>query len=117
MRRIVATLIVLAVVGPSTASAADSWSSLSTPAQVGYGTGSFFGSLLYSPAKTGFCGLGAIGSAFALIVSRPTANKMLSASCRGTWVITPDVLQGHERIKFIGDEPPARSVSRLPAAR
>ena len=56
MRNIFAILLALAVVGQSTASWADSWSSLSTPAQVGYGTGSFLGSLLYTPAKTGFCG-------------------------------------------------------------
>ena len=112
MRNIFAILLALAVVGQSTASWADSWSSLSTPAQVGYGTGSFFGSLLYSPAKTGFCGLGAIGSAFTAIVSRPTAGKVLSASCRGTWLITPEVLQGHEQVKFIGEAPPERATAR-----
>lgn len=112
MRHIFATLLALAVVGPSTASAADPWSSLSTPKQVAYGTGSFFGSLIYSPAKTGFCGLGAIGSAVTAIASRPTAIRMLSASCRGTWLITPEVLQGQEKIKFIGDMPAERTGAR-----
>jgi len=111
MRNIFAILLALAVVGQSTASWADSWSSLSTPAQVGYGTGSFLGSLLYTPAKTGFCLLGGIGSAFTAIVSRPTAGKVFNASCRGTWVITPPVLQGHEKIKFIGDAPPERAAA------
>jgi hypothetical protein len=117
MRHIVAIVLALAVIGTSTVSVAESWSSLSTAEQVTYGTGSFFGSLLYSPAKAGFCGLGAIGSAVTAIMSRQTASKVLSASCRGTWVITPDVLQGHERIKFIGDEPPARTTARRPASR
>jgi hypothetical protein len=117
MRHFVAIVLALAVIAPASASADESWSNLSTAEQVTYGTGSFFGSLLYSPAKAGLCGLGAIGSAFTAIVSRPSASRMLSASCRGTWVITPDVLLGHERIKFIGDEPRGRTTARAPVSR
>jgi len=112
MRHVIVALLVLAVVGQSTASSADSWSNLSTPAQVWYGTGSFFGSLLYTPAKGGFCLFGSIGGALTAIVSRPTASKVFNASCRGTWVINPEILQGHEKVQFVGEAPPARAAAR-----
>ena len=56
--------------------------------------------------KAAFCILGAIGSGFALVAAGPeTANKVVSASCRGTWVITPAVVKGQEEVKFVGDVP------------
>jgi len=30
-----------------------------------------------------------------------------SASCRGTWVITPDVVKGKEAVHFVGETPPS----------
>ena len=112
MRHVFAALLALVLVGQSMSSWAGSSSSSSTPAQVGYGVGSFLGSLAYTPVKASFCLLGGIGSAFTAIVSRPTAGKVVGASCRGTWVITPDVLEGHEKLKFIGDTPPEQAAAR-----
>ena len=40
-----------------------------------------------------------------------TAGKVATAGCGGTWAITPGVLEGKERVKFIGGQalpPPAR---------
>lgn len=106
MRHIVGALLALALIGQGTMSWAESSSTPSTPAQVGYGVGGALGTLLYAPVKGAFCVLGAVGSAFTAIGSRPTARKMLGASCRGTWAITAEILQGREKMKFVGDTSP-----------
>ncbi len=65
----------------------------STGAKIGYGTGAVVGSAVYFPFKASFCILGGIGSGFALLFSgSQAANKVASASCRGTWAITPDIV-------------------------
>ena len=104
MRHTFGLLLALVLVGPSTPSWAGS--SSSTAAEVGYGAGSAFGTLVYAPLKATFCILGGIGSAFTAIVSPPTAGKVATASCGGTWVITPDVVKGRETVKFVGDTSP-----------
>ena len=106
MRRVITFLLGLALLGQSAASWAASGSEESTVAQIGYGTGSVVGSVVYFPFKAAFCILGAIGGGFTLVVAGPeTANKVVSASCRGTWVITPAVVKGQEEVKFVGDVP------------
>ena len=75
----------------------------STPQQVAYGTGSVFGTLVYSPVKASFCILSGVAGAFTAIGSPSTAGKLVGAGCRGTWEITPDVLKGREQVKFVGD--------------
>jgi len=108
MRHIVALLLVLALVGTSTPSWAGSSSS---GAEVAYGAGSAFGTLVYAPLKVTFCILGGIGSAFTAIVSPPTAGKVAMASCGGSWVITPDIVKGRETVKFVGDTSPDRTTA------
>ena len=76
------------------------------PAQVGYGVGSVLGTLVYAPLKGTFCILGALTSVGALPFGTDTAGKIASASCRGTWVITPDVVRGKEPVNFIGKAAP-----------
>ena len=75
----------------------------STPAQIGYGVGSALGTLAYAPLKGTFCILGAIGSVFALPFGTRTSEKVVGTACRGTWVITPDVLKGREKVQFVGN--------------
>jgi hypothetical protein len=105
MKAVLAGLLALALVGQSSASWAGSTSSESTLEQIGYGAGSVLGTLVYSPLKASVCILGGIGSAFTAIISPPTAGRVAGASCGGTWLITPDVLKGHEQVKFMGDVP------------
>jgi hypothetical protein len=114
MRHIFGLLLAMALVGSSTLSWAASSSSSSPAAEVGYGAGAALGTLVYVPFKATFCILGGIGSAFTAIVSPPTAGKVASASCRGTWVITPDVVEGRDTVKFVGD---TSSPDRAAAAR
>ena len=103
MKRRVAILVVLALLGHVGAAAAGGDSSGSTPEQVAYGAGSALGTIVYSPFKASFCILGGVAGAFTALASPPTASKVVGGSCRGTWIITPDVLRGKERVKFVGD--------------
>ena len=76
----------------------------STAQEIGYGAGSFFGTLLYAPAKAGYCVLGAVTSGLTLPFGGPqTAGKVVTAACGGTWVITPATLKGKEQLKFVGE--------------
>jgi hypothetical protein len=78
----------------------------STPEEVTYGAGSVLGTLVYSPLKVSFCALGAIASGVTLpFAGRRTAERVVGTSCRGTWVISPNVLKGRERVEFLGALP------------
>ena len=102
----------MALVSSSTPSWAAS-SSSSPAAEVGYGAGAALGTLVYVPWKATFCILGGIGAAGTAIFSTHTAGKVASASCLGTWVITPDVVRGHDTVKFVGDtSSPDRAAAR-----
>ncbi|HXH12595.1 MAG TPA: hypothetical protein VNP04_22855 [Alphaproteobacteria bacterium] len=106
MRQMMAMVLTLALVVPSTTGWADTAAHESTPAQIGSGVGSVVGSAVYFPFKASFCILGGIGSGFALIAAGPqAANKVASAACRGTWAITPDIVNGKQPVKFVGDPP------------
>jgi hypothetical protein len=86
-----------------TASWAESNPRESTLGQMGYGTGSVLGSAVYFPFKASFCILGGIGSAFSYPFAGPrAAGNVATASCGGTWAITPDVVKGKERVHFVG---------------
>ncbi len=100
MKQLVALVLGLALIVQGTAArAAEEESGL---AQVGYGAGSVLGTLVYAPFKATFCILGGLSSGVALIFDRETAGKMASASCLGTWVITPDAVRGKETVRFVG---------------
>ena len=105
MRAIVALLLTLALAGQSGNAWAEPASHESRTEQAAYGAGSAVGTLLYTPLKAGFCVLGGIASVFAFVFAGgPEATRVVaSASCKGTWVLTPDALKGNEPINFVGD--------------
>lgn len=107
MKRAGAVLLGLMLLGQSGVALAESGSSESTPQQALYGAGSALGTIVYAPFKIGFCVLGGVASAFTAIASPETARKVVRASCRGTWTITPEALRGKERVRFVGDAPAA----------
>ncbi len=108
MRQMVALVLGFILIGQNATSLAASAEEESTPAQVAYGAGSVLGTLVYSPFKASFCILGAIASGFTFpFGGAETAGKVAGTTCRGTWVINPDVLKGRERVEFIGK--PSRS--------
>ena len=72
-------------------------------AEAGYGAGSVLGTLVYAPFKATFCILGALGSGVTLAAAGPDqAGRVATASCGGTWVITPDVVKGRQEVHFVG---------------
>ena len=114
MKQIVAVGLGLLLVGQSSLGWAEPRSDESTLEQIGYGTGSVVGSAVYFPFKASFCIVGGIGSGLAFIFGSPeSANKLASASCRGTWAISPDVVKGKEPVRFVGD-PPKRDAATKP---
>src|SRR5262245_27066476 len=99
MRLIVALLVVVTLMGSSAPGWADTES---TAVDIGSAAGSAFGTMIYAPVKATFCILGGIGSGLTAIVSPPTAGKVAMATCGGSWVVTPNMIQGHESPRFIG---------------
>ena len=100
MRRIVATLLMvaLAVTAPAAVASADS-----TAQDVAYGTGSVLTTLVYAPFKATFCVLGGVTGGLTLPFGGVrTAEQVVSAGCGGTWAITPAALKGQERVRFVG---------------
>jgi hypothetical protein len=97
--------VALAVAAPASVATADS-----TSQEVAYGTGSVLTTLVYAPVKASACILGGVTGGFTLPFAGPqTAGKVVSSACGGTWAITPDVLKGRERVRFLGGggtEPP-----------
>jgi len=114
MRYFAALGLGLLLVGQSAVSWSAPASEESTPKQVAYGAGSVLGTLVYSPFKASFCILGAIGSGLAFPFGAKRAERVVGTSCRGTWVITPNNLKGHERIEFLG-HPPTVAAAAAPA--
>lgn len=101
MHRLMAVVMTVTILGQAAAAWAETGTD-GTLAQVGYGAGSFLGSLVYTPFKATFCILGGLGSAVALAAGPDTAAKVAGASCGGTWVITPGVVKGREAVHFVG---------------
>src|SRR5574337_1212467 len=104
MRQAAALVLALLLIGHSTVSWAASGTEESTLSQIGTGVGSGIGTVVYFPFKAAFCILGGIASGVTLVVAgRDNATKVAGTACRGTWVITPDVVKGKEPVKFAGN--------------
>jgi hypothetical protein len=75
----------------------------------GYGIGSVLASVIYSPLKVTYAGLGLMtgGLGYLLSAGRPdVANNIIYPAILGDYVITPGHLKGHEPVVFIGPPPP-----------
>ncbi|MDE2485126.1 MAG: hypothetical protein KGL32_07750 [candidate division NC10 bacterium] len=108
MRQAAALVLALLLIGHSTASWAASEAEESTLSQIGAGVGSTIGTVIYFPFKAAFCIVGGVTSGFTVIFAGPeNAGKVARTACRGTWVITPDVVKGKESVKFAGDPSPS----------
>ena len=101
----------LAVAGWAAPAAADS-----AAQHVTYGAGSVLGTAVYAPFKATFCILGGITSGFTFpFAGADTAGKVATAGCGGTWAITPGVLKGEERVKFVGGQAPPSQPATPPS--
>lgn len=71
--------------------------------EAGIGAGAGFSNLLYVPAKAIYAGVGAVVGGVAWCVTGgdlEVANGIWNSSMNGTWVVTPGMLQGKEKIHF-----------------
>lgn len=76
--------------------------------EFGWGVGSILASILYSPFKLTYAGLGLItgGLGFVLSGGRPdVANNIIYPAIQGDYVITPRHLKGEEPVIFLGPPP------------
>jgi len=103
MKRLIALLVLVVLGMGSSVSFAAGSSPESTGAQIGTGVGSMVGSAVYFPFKASFCVLGGVSSGFALLFSgSKAAEKVANTTCRGTWVISPQVVAGNQKVNFTG---------------
>jgi hypothetical protein len=101
MKKLLIFIVILSVwfLFPHNAKAED------TLTNVGYGFGSVLSSCLYSPAKLVYALTGTLtgGIAYGLTLGdEDVATTIWTPSLRGTYVITPDMLKGKEKIQFVG---------------
>lgn len=109
-RAIVALALSTALVAlPVISSAAEP----STGANLGYGVGSVLASVVYSPAKLTYAGLGILTAGMGFILSGGSADaaaNIISPAIRGDYVVTPEHLRGEKPLVFVGHyrlaEPP-----------
>jgi len=102
MKKIIAAVIIILALGLSSPYNANAEG---TGSNVGYGAGSVLASCVYSPAKVVYALLGGLtgGVAYGLTGgNQDVAKKIWTPSLRGTYVITPEMLKGKERVEFVG---------------
>jgi len=104
MHKILRSAVVLVLFVSTTMLGVHAEAAESGAQEAAYGAGSVFTTLLYAPAKTGFCLVGAATSGLTLpFGGTDMAGKVATAACGGTWTITPDALRGKEPVRFVGD--------------
>jgi len=79
----------------------------SAAAELAYGVLSVFATMVYTPLKITYAGLGLItgGLAYALTLGGADVAQIIDPAVRGTYVLTPRHIQGAEPILFIGPPP------------
>ena len=107
MRQIVSLALAASVLAPAAAVAADggpgSGRSKDLPMEVAAGAST----VLYTPLKGLLCliGGGAGGAAAFLSSGAQAARTVVNASCRGTWIITPEILKGERPLELVREQP------------
>lgn len=75
---------------------------------VGLGAGAALGNVLYIPAKLVYASVGGVVGSLAYLVtlgSTETANAIWEPTLGGTYVLTPGMLAGEEKLHFNGQPP------------
>jgi len=73
--------------------------------EAGLGTASAFSTFIYAPVKIAYAAVGGVVGGLGYVLSAGSldvAKKIFVTSLGGTYVITPQMLQGNEPIRFIG---------------
>lgn len=85
-----------------------------TAAEGGLGMAAALSSLIYGPTKIVYAVGGTTAAGFAWLFSggdSKVASTVFTRSVRGTYVITPQTLQGREEIEFVGRSPEYRDAA------
>jgi hypothetical protein len=88
-----------------------------TGSNVGYGVGSVLASCVYSPAKLVYAGVGGLTGGIGFLLTggnQDVAKKIWTPSVRGTYVVTPDMLKGKEKVQFVGKPEDCQPPSNQP---
>ena len=119
----IGVLISLLLLSPATALSADPAPEQAEPSpgsDLGYGVGSVLASMVYSPVKITYAGLGLLAGGLGFVVSAGSsdvANKIIYPAVGGNYVITPSHLKGKELVVFIAAPPPSDSQGQESASR
>ncbi len=108
MRRFVAGLFALALLCHAGAARAEGEppSPPSAGERAALGAGSVVGTAVYVPVKGFLCFLGVGFSPLLYVSSGPRAVRdVTTRTCKGTWIITPEVLRGEQPLQFVKDPP------------
>ncbi len=104
MRHIVVLLLALMLLGQSGAAWAQSASREGGLKQVSYGAGSVVGTLAYTPLKAVLCVMGGTASGLVFLSSgAKAASTLAGVACKGTWIITPEILKGTKPLDVVDE--------------
>jgi len=90
------------------------WAGDSTAKEGGLGMAAALTTLVYSPLKVVYAIGGTTASGLTWVFSggdSRTAKTVLTRSVRGTYVITPEALQGQRSLEFVGRAPEYRTAA------
>lgn len=115
-RALCAWLGALAIaLAPVASSANNDASGAGTAKEGGLGAAAALTSLVYGPVKILYATGGLVIAGFAWTFSggdSDVARTVLTRAVRGTYVITPETLQGQREIEFVGRSPQYRTSSK-----
>jgi hypothetical protein len=77
--------------------------------ELGYGVGAVAASVIYSPLKVTYAGLGLVTGGLGYLLSAgrsDVANNIIFPAVKGNYIITPNHLKGLEPVIFVGSPPP-----------
>lgn len=107
MRRVSAAMLALGLLVPAVAGAADDGAQGKKRDSVGMEAAAVASTILYTPLKGLLCVVGGgFGAAGAYLSSgERAARTVVNSSCKGTWIISPDHLNGDKPVEFVREAP------------
>ena len=107
MRQVVAPLLVLTLLGPIGVAWAQSAPTPTQARRASHSVASVLATAAYLPLKAGLCVIGGAATPLVFLSSggAEAMDTVGSAVCKGTWVITPDILRGRQPLEFVREVP------------
>ena len=85
--------------------------------EIGYAIGSVAASIVYTPLKLGYAGLGLLAGGLSYVLTggrKDVADSIIYPATGGDYVIRPDHLKGKEPWVFVGPPPPDQPIAETP---